>query len=817
MTDKTQIAMPRRVAAAVLTVLLAFHFVCVPSLTAFAADDDVQAIGIGENTASPNPFFNGRIVNITFRHDYENNDNYALFTSSDGREERVVLSNNTDKTVPLNGSMEKFGVKVTWKGQEGGTLNMVSTIRSGYLRMDSYENAAETYMDLTFESTDSQYKVRYWGVNGGGTHTLTDDYNKTHLNNARNPYNKCAMFSISNITVVLTDKDPVRLDRAQGLEFDFPETIEYDANNPYPEPDFTLTYNGVALKKDVDYTTSWYHGNGVIGKHNAIVYGKGLGAGTIFFGKTNHFFYVVKATPQITTKPAGKTLTWTGEPQELISAGTTTGGTLQYSLDGINFSSRIPTATDVDTYKVYYRVDGDSHYESLDDASYVVTSIVKWPVYSVTFNTDGGSDVATARVTHNHTVDRPEDPTRKGFLFRGWVDCDGKDYDFDTRVLADTTLTAKWAATYIDENGTQQVLEPGEYSSADTYSWAGGYYVVTGNDTLSNQHVSVMGSTKLILADDLTLTVKKGIEVNSPCTLTIYGQKEGTGRLKTTGGSYFNTATVIAGIGGSYSDSADGEFGDIIINGGIVEATGGCDVNSSAKFYTPAIGGGSGNITVNGGTVIANGGTDAASGNSHSVAIGDLNASNVHITINGGTVTATGGTDSIGIGGQYAKVDINGGKVTASSRGSGYGIGGQYAKINLSWVKTSNRVTASSYCGTVNFVKSFVLASDTNTSATADNIGGETLVPVTECTVTFDSNGGSAVDAVKVSHGDTVDEPAAPTRDGLTFTGWYNGEERYDFSSPVTTNLTLTAHWGMWFISTKMAIRSPLTRIISPM
>lgn len=161
MIIKTQITMPRRVAAAVLTLLLAFHFVCVPSLTAFAEGDDVQAIGIGGNTASPNPFFHGRIVDITFRHDYENNDNYALFKSSDGQEERVVLSNNTDKTVPLNGSMEKFGVKVTWNGQEFGTLNMVSTINSGYLRMDSYENADETYMDLTFESTDSQYKVRY--------------------------------------------------------------------------------------------------------------------------------------------------------------------------------------------------------------------------------------------------------------------------------------------------------------------------------------------------------------------------------------------------------------------------------------------------------------------------------------------------------------------------------------------------------------------------------------------------------------------------------------------------------------------------------
>ncbi len=46
-----------------------------------------------------------------------------------------------------------------------------------------------------------------------------------------------------------------------------------------------------------------------------------------------------------------------------------------------------------------------------------------------------------------------------------------------------------------------------------------------------------------------------------------------------------------------------------------------------------------------------------------------------------------------------------------------------------------------------------------------------------------------------VPHGYTVTKPADPTREGYTFLGWYNGSEEWDFSQPVTQNMTLTAMW----------------------
>lgn len=62
-------------------------------------------------------------------------------------------------------------------------------------------------------------------------------------------------------------------------------------------------------------------------------------------------------------------------------------------------------------------------------------------------------------------------------------------------------------------------------------------------------------------------------------------------------------------------------------------------------------------------------------------------------------------------------------------------------------------------------------------------------------TVTFNSNGGSAVKSKKVSEKETVEEPPAPTKEGYKFLGWYQGSEKFDFSKEITENITLTAKW----------------------
>ena len=61
-------------------------------------------------------------------------------------------------------------------------------------------------------------------------------------------------------------------------------------------------------------------------------------------------------------------------------------------------------------------------------------------------------------------------------------------------------------------------------------------------------------------------------------------------------------------------------------------------------------------------------------------------------------------------------------------------------------------------------------------------------------TVTFDSDGGSAVTEQKVLNAPAV-KPADPTKDGYDFAGWYLEDTQYAFDTTVTTDITLKAHW----------------------
>ena len=82
-----------------------------------------------------------------------------------------------------------------------------------------------------------------------------------------------------------------------------------------------------------------------------------------------------KGTPVITTAPSAKTnLVYNGENQELITAGTTNfGSLLSYSLDGVNYSADIPTATEAGTYTVYYKIESSDNWNEVAAKTLTVT------------------------------------------------------------------------------------------------------------------------------------------------------------------------------------------------------------------------------------------------------------------------------------------------------------------------------------------------------------------------------------------------------------------------------------------------------------
>ncbi|MEY8389772.1 glycoside hydrolase family 2 TIM barrel-domain containing protein [Lachnospiraceae bacterium 45-W7] len=79
---------------------------------------------------------------------------------------------------------------------------------------------------------------------------------------------------------------------------------------------------------------------------------------------------------------------------------------------------------------------------------------------TVTFDADNGADLVTVSVAQGTKVERPADPEKEGFVFAGWFAKGAEEeFDFDTPVTADLTLTAKWisssdACTVTFKNGT---------------------------------------------------------------------------------------------------------------------------------------------------------------------------------------------------------------------------------------------------------------------------------------------------------------------------------------------------------------------------
>ena len=83
--------------------------------------------------------------------------------------------------------------------------------------------------------------------------------------------------------------------------------------------------------------------------------------------------------------------------------------------------------------------------------------------YTVSFVTDGGTDVASQTVTSGNKATRPANPSKTGCTFAGWYTNNTftTAFDFDTAITANTVLYAKWdiaegyyKVTFIANGGT---------------------------------------------------------------------------------------------------------------------------------------------------------------------------------------------------------------------------------------------------------------------------------------------------------------------------------------------------------------------------
>ena len=123
-------------------------------------------------------------------------------------------------------------------------------------------------------------------------------------------------------------------------------------------PSVTVTFGGEILTSD-DYDVA-YSNNTNVGEATITVTGKGDYKGTA----TGHFS-ISKAAATYTS-PAAQTLTYTGSAQNLLSAGSTNHGTIQYSSDNSTWSTTIPQGTNAGSYTAYWKLVGDSNHTDVD-------------------------------------------------------------------------------------------------------------------------------------------------------------------------------------------------------------------------------------------------------------------------------------------------------------------------------------------------------------------------------------------------------------------------------------------------------------------
>ena len=89
---------------------------------------------------------------------------------------------------------------------------------------------------------------------------------------------------------------------------------------------------------------------------------------------------------------------------------------------------------------------------------------------------------------------------------------------------------------------------------------------------------------------------------------------------------------------------------------------------------------------------------------------------------------------------------------------------------------------------------------DAPTQQPTGDDSGKTETP--KFTVTFNTDGGSAVDSQSVESGKMAIKPEDPTLEGSWFLGWYGDKDltkEFDFTSPITNNTEVYAKWSYKF------------------
>ncbi|SDB85722.1 InlB B-repeat-containing protein, partial [Williamwhitmania taraxaci] len=432
------------------------------------------------------------------------------------------------------------------------------------------------------------------------------------------------------------------------------------------------------------------------------------------------------------------------------------------------------------------------------------TLYAKWNInsYTVTFDSQGGSAVASKATNYNTTISAPSNPTRTGYTFGGWYKetaCTNA-WNFTTdKITLNTTLYAKWTIntftiTFNTQSGSSianatvnynaTVIRPAD-PTLTGYTFGGWYKDAACTNAWNFTSDKVTANTTLyakwnINSYTVTFNSQGGdiianINANYNTTITIPVAPTRMGY--TFNGWYKETACTNAWNFATDKITANTTlFAKWTINTYTVtfNSDGGTPVSSITTNYFTKIGEptppSKAGYTFDGWYQNL---SDAFSFNFSLYFI----TSNLTLTAKWTPITYGVSFYSEGISINYRGVEYN---TTITNKPedptrTGYIFNGWYKEatfINL-WNFATDKVMS-----TMSLYAKW-------TALTYK--------------VSYDSQGGTTVPAITVNHGTKISEPTPPTRKGYTLKGWYNQPTNgfiffFDYTQ-VTADITLYAHW----------------------
>ena len=436
----------------------------------------------------------------------------------------------------------------------------------------------------------------------------------------------------------------------------------------------TVTSNGATIKYSTDNKTY---------SSTKPTY-TNVGTYTVYYEVSKTGYTTVTGSKQViiskasgsVVAPTAKTLTYTGSAQSLVNAGSSSTGTIQYKLEGGSYSTSIPTATNVGTYKVYYKVVGDSNHNDVAEASISVTigkasntltlssssGNYTYPTsgtFTVTKNLSGGTltctsnntNVATCSISGNTITVTPGTTkgtatltiksaattsykegqatyvvtTKAGVLS---VTATGYSGVYDGKTHGITVTSNGATIKYSTDNKTYSSTKP-TYTNVGTYTVyyevsKTGYTTVTGSKQVIISKAS--GSVVAPTAKTLTYTGSAQSLVNAGSSST------GTIQYKLEGGSYSTSIPTATNVG-TYKvyykvvgDSNHNDVAEASINITIGKGTNTLTLSANSGSYTYPT---SGTFTV---TKNTSGGTLSCSSSNTSIATCSVSGTTITVT-----------------------------------------------------------------------------------------------------------------------------------------------------------------------------------------